>query len=247
MTEIKSDEEQGANLSKEEAPAESPSEEPVEEPKEEETEVPSKKEIDFKAMKEAEESRGKPDAEKARLAFLERERKRKEKEESFEEEDDDEDKPLTRREMLVLLDERENRISKMTLETRALEIARANSSSEEEAQAAFTFWKTRVIPSGNLEDDVRFAVGGINHSKVISVNKELARALNSKENASKETASTFRDAPQGSEPKMSSIDAAGIKSAGYVWDGAKRLYKKPLGKGNSFLYYDPKSKKTWRA
>ncbi len=203
---------------------------------------PSK--IDYEAIRLQEEERAKKsDPEIAKLAFLKREEKRKQEEEQ------EEDKPLTRKELAEFFAQNNATTQKILTESQALAIARANTTSEAEAQAALTYWKNRIIPTGNIEEDVLFAIGGLNRNKLISQNKEIARALKAKDGISNNPASSHRDAPQGSEPKLSANDAVAIKSSGFVWDGKMRLYKKKLGgeKSNKYLYFDVKSKRTWAA
>ncbi len=204
----------------------------------------NKEEIDYEALqKEEEERTKKPDPFKAEVAFKERILKRQEKEVLEEEE---EEKPLSRSEVQELLDSQRVQLQKEMQESRALEIARAKTSSEAEAKAVLTYWKTRVIPSGNLEEDIVFAIGGLKHKALSSQNQELARALKSKESVSRENASTYREPPQTPEPKMSPADATALKQVGYVWDPALKVYKKPLGKSGKFMYCDPRNiKRTW--
>jgi len=201
----------------------------------------SKEDIDYGAIQKEEEDRvNKPDVHKAQEAFNERKEKREE------EVIEDEDKPLTRKELLGVLAQERTQNQKEAQGIRALEIARANTSSEAEAQATIVFWKSRVVPTGDLAQDVLFAVGGLNHKRLISKNNELSRALKSKDGLSRDTASTHREGQQGNVPKMSSADATALKQAGFQWDGAKRLYKKELPNKKT-LFKDPKTKKTWVA
>lgn len=210
-------------------------------PEEKEAEAKAKleKNIDYEAEAKREKERAdKAEATLAEKAFKSRKDKREEPES-----DDEEDKPLSRRELLGVLEERDKHTTKIIQESTALEIARKHTSSEVEAQAALLFWKNRVVPTGNLEEDVKFAVGGLNHSRTIAQNEELKRALRSKETKSDNAAGDHRDAPQGSEPQSSS-DISAIKGAGFKWDGTARLYTKPLTGGKK-LMYDPKTKKRW--
>lgn len=229
----------------EEIPDASESEESiVEEP---ETGAEEKKEeIDYEALqKEEEERTKKPDSFRAEVAFKERTLKRQEKE-VLEEEEEEGEKPLSRSEVQELLDSQRVQLQKEMQESRALEIARAKTSSEAEARAVLTYWKTRVIPSGNLEEDILFAIGGLKHKALASQNLELARALKSKENVSKENASTYREPPQTPEPKMNPADLQALKAVGYVWDPSLKVYKKPLGKSGKLMYCDPRNiKRTW--
>lgn len=209
--------------------------------------------LDYKAIADAEKARA-DDAEKAAadLAFKLREANRKP--------DDTEvvptepapvaaDKPLTVAELDRILTERDQASSKKAQETQALEIARKNTTSEDEAQAAFQTWRSRVQPSGNLEQDVLFAIGGIHSRKIVGQSAEVKRAKASEGTVTVDAIEAHRDPALAPEVKIAPHDAQALKAAGMSWDGTKRLYKKPLskdGKGK-FLYYDPKAKKRWVA
>ena len=196
--------------------------------------------IDYEALQHAEiERTKKPDISKAREAFEKRKKSRQEDEDDTSD-TDDEDRPMTFKDAQRLF----SGITKQTQRAEALAIARTNTSSEAEAQAAVTYWETRVNPTGDLRDDVLFAIGGLNHRKVISKNAELARALRSKDTASKDTAGTHRDPAQGPAPKVSANSAASFKRAGFVLDTKDKIFKKKLPSGK-FLCKDPKTKRTW--
>lgn len=202
---------------------------------------------DYEALLKAETERADA-AEKAaaELAFKQRDTRRKGKEE-IESEAEDDDKPMTRAEARAFLNQQGQTLQKAAQETAALGVARANTATEAEAQAALMFYKTRVVPTGNLEDDVLFAIGGINRKRTVAKATELARALRSKETALHSTAVVHRDTAPGTEPKLSPQDATAIKQSGMVWDGRQRVYKKPLGNGAKHLFYDPKAKRRWTA
>lgn len=201
--------------------------------------------VDYKALALAEKER----AEKAERAlakdrFKASEEKRKEIVDT--ESNDsigDEDRPLTAKDVQQLLLKERQATQKAFQETRAMEIAKEHTSSEDEAQAALTFWRTRVNPTGNLEDDILFAIGGLNYRKATAKTAELARALKAKDGVSRETATTFRDAALGTAPKLSSGDAAAYKRAGFEYDNAGKVWKKKLPNGK-FLLKDPRTKQT---
>jgi len=200
--------------------------------------------IDYEAIAKAETERA--DAEQRRADEAEQaiiKSKLKEKKEK-EEPELDEDAPLTKKDLANILKQDRQAVQKDLQETRALEIARQNTGTEAEAQAAVTFWKNRVVPTGNLEEDVKFAIGGLNHKTVVSKNAELARALRSKENASDDALGTHRDPQQGVQPKMSDADTAAYTRAGFTYDTTSRLWKKKLPNGK-FLIKDPKTKATF--
>lgn len=232
------DEKEGSTVEETETPEES----------EESTEESSSQEVDYEALEKAESERaGKPDPFKAQEAF----KKRKQKHEPNESEEeapaeDDDDKPLTRGEARELLKSQEQTVAKSLQDSNALAIIRAHTSSESEAKAAFTYWKTRGIYTGNLESDVKFVIGGINHEKLISKNKEMARAFQGKDSASHDIASTQRDGLPGTAPKMDAGTSNSYKRAGFVYESKTRVWKKKLPNG-VFLFKDPKTKRTWTA
>lgn len=218
-----------ANLSEEEKEA-----------KEEEKEEPSK--IDYEAELEAERQKRR-DAEKAAadIAFKLRERKRSEEKE-IEEEMDKRERPLTAQDLQDLEERIIQRNEKMSQETRALEIARANTSSEAEAQLALLKWKD-VKSSGDLEKDILFAIGGINYKRIVAQKSELARALNSKEGVSNDNANTHFDGQPKAEPKLPANSP--LKEYKYMGNG---IYSKKLKSGKTLFKNTrvlPGSPKMW--
>lgn len=204
---------------------------------------------DYEALWKEEKERADSAAKAAAdIAFKARQARRGKNEEDEEDIDDgDDDKPLTRSEFNIRMERERGSIQKSALEAAALTIARANTSSEAEAQATILFYKTRVVPTDNLEDDVLGAIAMVNRKRTVGRTVELARALKSKETALHGTATVFRDTAPASEPKITAQDAQAIKQAGMVWDGKMRVYKKPLGNGTKHLFFDPKSKRRWTA
>src|SRR3990167_10745164 len=148
-------------------------------------------EIDYEAVAKAEKERREA---AERLLAEDRynaSRQRRETEEDRKaREEADRDKPLTAKDLEGLEQRLIQRTQKDSQEASALDIARKNTSSEAEAQAAMVFWKNRIIPTGNLEDDIKFAIGGLNQKKTIAKNAELKRALNAKDGALNDSAST---------------------------------------------------------
>lgn len=201
--------------------------------------------IDYKAIAEAERIRAEEETIKrlnaeqalAEKRFKSAEQKRREDNEV------DEDKPLTLKE----LREHEARIieraRKEVQENRAIEIIRANTESEDEAQAALMFWKNRIVPTGNLEEDVTFAIAGLNKNKLIARNSELVRALRSKDGVNKDYANTFREPTEGVTPKMAPDLASSLKKAGFTYDTKDKNWKKKLPNGKT-LVRDPRTKQT---
>lgn len=197
------------------------------------------KELDLDKELEEENKRGKPDPIKAKKAFDERQAKR----EAGEAEEEG-DKPVTRKELAEL----EQRAIKRANEAQALTIAKGMAASEKEAQLIFAKWKNREFPENlPLTDQLEEAYAITHRKKLIGERNEALRAARNKANANKGAGSTAHDSGIAGEPKLSDADKYAMTAAGYVWDGAKRLYKKPLGGGKSHLYKDPKTGRTWRA
>lgn len=237
----------GKNAEAEEANADEVAAEPIEGTEAAEADEHEPSQPDYEALLKAEKERADA-AEKAaaELAFKSRDTRRKNKEETESEEEND-DKPMTRAEARAFLAQQGQSLQKSAQEMAALGIARSNTATEAEAQAALLFYKTRVVPTGNLEDDVLFAIGGINRKRTVAKATELARALRSKETALHSTAIVHREGGSVNEPKLTAQDAQAIKQSGMAWDGRGRVYKKPLGNGAKHLFYDPKSKRRWVA
>lgn len=228
--------------------------EPIAETPAEEPEAPEVEpsQLDYKAIAEMEKKRADDAIQAAAdLAFKLRKGKREEELDTVPENEPEPDlaKPVTALDVARMLDARDADREKTSQEAQALELARKNTTSEDEAQAAFQTWRSRVQPSGDLEADVLFAIGGVHSRRIAGQSKEVQRARASTDTVSTDTAETHLDAPEAPEVKISPQDASAIKAAGMSWDGAKRVYKKSLqkdGKGK-FLYYDPKTKKRWVA
>lgn len=196
-------------------------------------------ELDLDKELEEEQKRGKPDPEKARKAFEEREAKRK-----AGEGEDDGDKPVSRKELA----EMEQRSYKRLQNDQALQIAKSMAASDKEAQLIFAKWQNRSFPENlPLQDQIEEAFAITHRKKMIGERNEALRVARGKATASKDSASSHRDGGTAGEPKLSEADKQGLKSSGFEWDGAKRFYKKVLPGGKSHLYYDPKTKRRWRA
>lgn len=230
----------------EEANADVEAAEPIEGQAAEEEAEDEHSQPDYEAIATAEKERAdRAEQALAANAFKARKGKREGEEAEGEEEDEDEDKPLTKRELRSILAGERQVITKTTNEREALAIARQNTATEAEAQAAVLFYKNRVVPTGNLEEDVLFAIGGLNRKRTAAKVVEVGRALRSRDTALHSTATVHRNTLPAGEPKISPQDAQAIKAAGMKWDGKQRVYKKSLGNGSKFMYYDPKTKKRW--
>lgn len=201
----------------------------------------SQEQPDYDALIDAEKKRG-PDPDKAKEAFKKREEKREDKPEP---KDEDLDKPLTRREMEEYLSRRSHEIVTESQSERIQEIAIEMAESEGEARLIMEVHKNRVFPQGlSLRDQLKEASYIANGQRLASKNVELARKIQSKETASKDTASTHHEATGGTEPKLASDVAASLRRAGFSYDNSKKLYSKKLANGKT-LFRDPKSRQNW--
>lgn len=179
-------------------------------------------------------------------AFKKRKAKRENKDTEADDEEDEGDEldlnaPMTVGTFLKLQKDQQ----KSTQLEQAFEIAKKHTSSEAEARAAVQFLRSRVTRTDDLEEDVLFAIAGMNRKRTAKKVGEVLRANKSNKTVSRDVASTHRDGDQTSAPRGSSQDQAALKAAGMSWDSSMKAYKKPLAGGKKFLYYDPKTKKRW--
>lgn len=208
--------------------------------------------FDYEAELKAERERAEKATQAAAdLAFKLRDKKRKEKEEAVvdeePEDDDDDDKPLTARQLQSILakntQDTEKRLQAAAINEKAGKLAQSDS----ERNLIIEVHKNRTFPAGmSLDEQIEESWVIANRKRILAQNEELKRSLKSRETASDNAASTHRDPGPSSEPKMSANDANAIKASGFIWDGARRLWKKPLRDGKSFLYKDPKTGKLFR-
>lgn len=223
--------------------------EPIETETSEETEtkeddLSKKKEtIDYDAVI-AEERKRREEVEAKLAETREKARERIQKKHESEENmdvDNDEDRPITSKELKEILaedrKERQQEAQISSVRSAAKDIA----SSDAETNAIVEYYKGRIVPTGNVEEDVLAAYAVLHARSSTQKISELRRALQSKTNASKDTATTHVDVSRTSEPKLTGQDAQAIKAAGYKWDGKTSTYTKPIGK--KVLHYDPKTKK----
>lgn len=100
-------------------------------------------------------------------------------------------------------------------------------------------------PKSEESDEAKRLAEANRRIKEIEAQKaEIARALKSKEQVTTAEPGTHRDPTPGAMPKISAIDAKGLKDSGYTWDGIKRLWKKPLS-GGKYLYTRNLQDKEW--
>lgn len=169
--------------------------------------------------------------------------KRETEEERVAREEAEKEKPLTAKDLENFETRILQRTQKDSQEASALDIARKNTSSESEAQAALVFWKSRVVPTGNLEEDVKFAIGGLNSKKIVAKNAELLRALKAKEGVSNDSANTQFDGMPNAVPKLPTNSP--LKDYKYMGKG---IYALKLKSGKTLFRNakaGPGEKKSW--
>lgn len=202
--------------------------------------------IDYIELFKDEEERKKAQNAMAGRAYLDRKTRKGAKDEvadDDEADDADDDKPVTRKE-LAAMEERatanaEKRISKQQAYQIALRLASGN---EAAAKATVLFYENRVVPTGDLEADVKFAFGGLHHGKLTATNAELARALKASGGVGRAPVSGQQDGDASTAPKLAPDMAASLKISGFVY-GKDKLWRKTLPNGNS-LTKDIKTGKT---
>lgn len=154
---------------------------------------------------------------------------------------DDEDKPVTKRDLKKILAGSTKEARKGEIASVAAELAE----SPEEAEYIIELHKNRVFPDHlSIKEQLEECHAIANRKRLQSKNKELARALGSKDKVNKDAASTHRDGAQGTAPRLSASDEASYKRSGYSYDAKDRLWKKKLPNGKT-LFKDPKTKQTW--
>lgn len=224
----------------------------VETPAEEKTEVTPEvhSEPDYKAIAEAEKARA--DAAEAALAeqaFKKRKARRQADPEPEPEAEEDldlpeEDRPLTVGEYQRLSQKEKEAEAKKAREADALRIARENTTSEDEAQAAFQTWRARMRHSDDIKEDMLFVIQGLNGKKIRGHQREVQRAQGSDALAEPHAPAAQQDTQPAPEVKIAPNDLAALKATGFQWDGTSGLYKKPLDKrGKKFMTFDPKTRK----
>lgn len=222
--------------------AEGSEEETEEESTEEESDAESEEkedsnvDIDYKAeAKKEREAREKAEKAAADSAFKLREEKRKREEAeagSDDDELDEDEKPLTRKELDVILDKdrKEQTMSK------AIEIASNISGSGDEAELVMEVYKSRTFPAHlTLEQKLKEAYLIANAPKIIGQNAELKRALKGKNLSTKDVAGTHHDKPKSSEPNVSNADKTVLQQVGFKWNGANRRWEKKLNNGQTLV------------
>jgi hypothetical protein len=215
-------------------------EEASEQETEEQSEDESTSQFDYDAEIEAERKRG-PDPLKAKEAFEKRKEKREHGEDEFE---DDEDKPITKKDLLSILQQQQSGFLRETHADKIVSIAGELAESDKEAQYIIALHKNRTFPQDlSLKEQLEECHAIATRKKLLATNSELARSLKAKSSVVTNSATTHRDPMKGTAPKMSASDEASYKRAGFIYDSKTRQWKKKLGKG--FLIKDPKTKKSF--
>jgi hypothetical protein len=204
--------------------------------------------IDYEDELKKERERGRQEG-FAEAEFKRRENKRKKKPEDASEDEDkedvdeeDEDKPLTAKQVRELL-ERDRQQTRKELQSGAIrDIAGRLTKNPHERDLIIEIHKNRIFPEGlSLEEQLDEAQAIANRKRVKAQTDELKRSLQGKNGKNDNPAVTRRDAPITSEPKISAKDVQSMKAQGFVWDGALKIYKKPIG-NNKFYFFNPKTK-----
>lgn len=202
--------------------------------------------IDYdQELKKERDARERAERALAEQRFKLSEQKRKQQDDDEEDEQDPDSKPLTAKQLQVILANEREQTEKRLQQTQIEQIAKALSGSDAEAQLIVEIYKNRSFPPHlTLSEQVEEAYAIANRKKLIGERNEALRALRGKETVNTNTATTHHEPSQVGEPKLSPQDAQAFKAAGLVWNGTKRRFEKKLGNG-SILVRDPKTKQTY--
>lgn len=138
--------------------------------------------------------------------------------------------------------------TKVTLQNSALTIARTLATSDKEAQLMVAKWNNRSFPASMpLQQQMEEMYGAVNYRRLAGERSEALRIARNKGNVNTNGAASHIDGPAAGEPKLPEADISAMKASGFIWDGAMRVYKKPLNGGKTHLYKDPKTNRMWRA
>ena len=213
---------------------------------EEEAEANKEHQIDYAAeLAKEKAAREKAEKELADKRFKESEAKRKAAEAAGE---DDTTRGVTSEDLDALENRIYQRAQKELQATRLTELAKELAQNDAEADLILEIHKNRTFPAHlTLDGQMQEAYAIANGRKLAAKNQELARALRSRDTASRGSGGTQHDSPSVEEPTLGSAEATALKDAGLVWDATRRAYKKPISGGKKFYYFDPKTKKRWTA
>ena len=164
-----------------------------------------------------------------------------------EDEDDglDDDKPLTGKQLEVIL-ARERQTTQTQLEWSENErIAKELARIPEEAQLTLEVLKSTTFPSHySRQEKVEAAWAIANRNKLIGEHKEALRALRARGTADNNVAGSHHDPLPSDEPKLSPADELALKSVGFLKNPVSRRYEKKLKSGD-ILVRDSKTKATF--
>ena len=104
--------------------------------------------------------------------------------------------------------------------------------SDDEAEAIVEIFNSHIFPESlSHEEKVKRAFYIAHGPRLTAKLSELRRSLKSKDTKGKSgSENTHRDAPKGSEPKLSGQDKGAMESAGFKWTGKRFEKKLPGGK-----------------
>jgi len=180
-----------------------------------------------------EEREAREKAERALASDRYKSRHKKDETDDADEEESEEEKPgLTEEQLRKILREERDATRKEVLAGRTKEIARELAESDDEADAIVEIFNNRSFPETlTHEQKVREAFFIAHGPRLTAKILELRRSLKSKDTKGRSgNENTYRDAPKGSEPKLSGADKESLKSAGFTWDGKRYTKKLPGGK-----------------
>lgn len=172
------------------------------------------------------EIKGRPDPEKARLAFKERQARREERQE------EEKDKEFISREEFNSYLERDRQERQVDT---FLILAKSLANSDKEATLMLERWKNRSFPSHmTITEQVEEIYAGIHSKRLIGERNEALRALRNKDNANKSSVSAGQQNLKSKtrEPnEMPANDLLTIKGAGFAWNEKTKRYEKKTSSG----------------
>ena len=175
---------------------------------------------------------------KAKEAYEKRKREREEDGSNA----DEDDKILTKEELRLMFDEEREIARKEAQETRAQELAKNITESPLESELTLEVWKSRKL-AGNLEEQIKEAHAIATYQRLEVQNRELKRALAGKEGETNNNLNSQRKFDSENESKINPVDKTVL--TGYVWDDAKKAYKKTVAGGVKIFYVSRDMKKRW--
>ena len=147
--------------------------------------------------------------------------------------DTDEDRPLTARELTVILARERQENQKLLQQQRITDLAKKLASSDDEAELIVEIHKNRTFPDHlSLEDQMEEAYVLANRKRLMGENSELKRALRGKGSAVTSAPPVHHDAPKAREPQVAPQDRAVLVAAGFIWNGTARRFEKKLKNGD---------------